>query len=127
MTPKPTSGSVFFDHWQACLRAHFVYVLRIGDHITEPTLRDVLLQTGQSEADLAALYDDARRLGPLDSSAVPDVEDADDEAAFSAEYEEAIGAAAVEPPAALPAAEDDDYAEEDDYGPVDTSGQMSMF
>jgi len=123
MTPKPTSGSVFFDHWQACLRAHFVYVLRIDDHITEPTLRDVLLHTGLSEADLDALYEDARRLGPLDPNAAPSI---DDESAFETEYEEPLDAAGGST-AALPTAEDDDYAEEDDYGPVDSDGQISMF
>lgn len=47
--------SIFFDEWQACLHAHYVHVLRIGDVVTEPTLRHVLHQTGISDEELAAL------------------------------------------------------------------------
>ncbi len=59
--------SIFFDEWQACLRAHYVYVIRAGDRVTEPTLRGVLLQTGLSETELAALREGALALGPPDS------------------------------------------------------------
>lgn len=52
MTPK---GTLFFDEWQACLRAHYIHVIRTHDAVTEPTLRYVLLTTGLTEADLAAL------------------------------------------------------------------------
>lgn len=58
--------SVFFDEWQACLRAHYVHVIRANDTVTERTLRHVLLQSGLSEADLDALWDEAAALGPLD-------------------------------------------------------------
>jgi hypothetical protein len=51
--------SVFFDEWRACLRAHYIHVLRTGDAITEPTLRQVLLQTGASDEDLRALQVEA--------------------------------------------------------------------
>jgi hypothetical protein len=60
--------SLFFDEWKACLRAHYVYVLRAGDHVTEPTLRQVLLQTGLSEEDLQALQEDAFALGTIEPS-----------------------------------------------------------
>lgn len=60
---------IFFDDWQACLRAHYVYVLRAEDAITERTLRGVLLQSGVTEAELAALHDRARALGPLEPDA----------------------------------------------------------
>ncbi len=128
MTPKTTSGNVFFDHWQDCLRAHFVYVLRIGDHITEPTLREVLLQTGLTEDDFAVLYDEADKLGPLDPNAAPVSEtDEDDFDAFEAGQDE-DSAAVGEPPAASSSSdEEDDYAEDDDFGSVDSSGQLSMF
>ena len=56
MTP---SGSLFFDEWQACLRAHYVHVIRTQDTITEPPLRSVLLATGLSEDELAALREEA--------------------------------------------------------------------
>ncbi len=60
---------VFFDEWQACLRAHYIHVLRVHDEITEPSLRGVLLQSGLSEDDLAALHEEADALGPLDPDA----------------------------------------------------------
>lgn len=53
--------SIFFDEWQACLRAHYVYVLRTNDTVTEPTLRHVLHQTGITDEELAALQ--AQALG----------------------------------------------------------------
>lgn len=56
---------IFFDEWQACLRAHYIHVIRINDEITEPSLRGVLLQSGLSEDDLAALREEAYDLGPL--------------------------------------------------------------
>lgn len=67
------SRGIFFDDWQACLRAHYVHVLRANDAITERTLRGVLLQSGVTEAELAALHDRALALGPLE----PDVDHVD--------------------------------------------------
>jgi hypothetical protein len=61
--------SIFFDAWQACLRAHYIHVIRTNDAITEPTLRAVLLQSGLSEDDLHDLYHEALALGPLDPDA----------------------------------------------------------
>jgi hypothetical protein len=58
--------SIFFDEWQACLHAHYIYVIRTGDTVTEPTLREVLLHSGLSEKELRALQDEALALGPLD-------------------------------------------------------------
>lgn len=56
MTPK---GTLFFDEWQACLRAHYVHVIRARDSVTEPTLRHVLLTTGLTEGELDALRAEA--------------------------------------------------------------------
>ncbi|NLE53273.1 MAG: hypothetical protein GX613_17900, partial [Chloroflexi bacterium] len=56
MTPN---GSLFFDEWQACLRAHYLHVIRMQDTITESTLRGVLLATGLSEDELEALRQEA--------------------------------------------------------------------
>lgn len=56
MTPK---GTLFFDEWQACLRAHYVHVIRTQDTVTEPTLRHVLLTTGLTEDELDALRAEA--------------------------------------------------------------------
>jgi hypothetical protein len=61
--------SIFFDAWQACLRAHYVHVIRTSDAVTEPTLRAVLLQSGLSDDELHALYQEALALGPLDPDA----------------------------------------------------------
>ncbi|MEL7675859.1 MAG: hypothetical protein AAGU78_19130, partial [Chloroflexota bacterium] len=56
MAPK---GTLFFDEWQACLRAHYIYVIRTQDTVTEPTLRHVLLTTGLTEDELDALRAEA--------------------------------------------------------------------
>lgn len=117
--------SLFFDDWQACLRAHYVYVLRAGDNVTELTLRQVLLQTGLSEQDLRALQEEAFALGAIE----PDME-------------------LMSPPPATPEGEPDDLqdlsdlpaeeieddtvAEEDkeeadDVPPVVPSGQLPLF
>jgi hypothetical protein len=64
---------IFFDDWQACLRSHYIYVIRAGDGVTEPTLRHVLLHSGVDEAELQALRAQAEALGPLDSDAPADI------------------------------------------------------
>jgi len=61
--------SIFFDEWQACLRAHYVHVLRTNDTVTEPTLRHVLHQTGITEEELAALQAEGLTGRPLPESA----------------------------------------------------------
>ncbi len=43
---------VFYEEWRACLRAHYMDVVRTGDSITEPTLRGVLLEAGFSESEI---------------------------------------------------------------------------
>jgi hypothetical protein len=60
---------IFFDDWQACLRSHYIYVIRAGDAVTEPTLRHVLVHSGVDEAELDALRAQAEALGPLDPDA----------------------------------------------------------
>ena len=56
MSPK---GGVFFDEWQACLRSHYLYVLRTQDWVTERTLSRVLLNSGLTDNDLARLQQQA--------------------------------------------------------------------
>jgi len=56
--------SIFFDEWQSCLRAHYIYVVRTNDKVTEPTLRSVLLHTGLTEDDIEALREQALALDP---------------------------------------------------------------
>ncbi len=60
-----STEDLFFEEWRACLRAHYQYVVRTEDTVTEPTLREVLLLTGLSEHEIEALYEEARARGPL--------------------------------------------------------------
>jgi hypothetical protein len=60
--------SIFFDEWQACLRAHYKTVIQQNDTITEPTLRGVLLQSGLTEDELRALAEEALTGAPLQAS-----------------------------------------------------------
>ncbi|NLX11370.1 MAG: hypothetical protein GXY36_17120 [Chloroflexi bacterium] len=53
------SRSIFFDEWQACLRSHYVHVIRNQDFVTEQTLRRVLQHAGLTEDDLLALQQEA--------------------------------------------------------------------
>jgi hypothetical protein len=80
--------SIFFDEWQACLRAHYAYVIHEQDMITLPTLREVLLNTGLSDNDLIILedmpLDDAPGsepdAAPVDYDDVDEISDAADAA-----------------------------------------------
>jgi hypothetical protein len=49
--------SIFFEEWRACLREHYLHVVRNNDAITEPTLRTVLLETGFTEDEINKLYE----------------------------------------------------------------------
>lgn len=49
----------FFNEWRACLQAHFMYVVCTQDEITEPTLREVLMDAGVSEVEIEAWYEAA--------------------------------------------------------------------
>ena len=51
--------SIFFEEWKAGLRAHYLHVVRINDQITEPTLRQVLLDAGVSEGEIERWYQEA--------------------------------------------------------------------
>jgi hypothetical protein len=102
--------SIFFDEWQACLHAHYIYVVRTQDTVTEPTLRHVLLQTGLDKTGVHVLHDQAQALGPLDPGAEPELA------------------------GSIPRGDDvltDDVFEEDDTAdgdtPVDDDPQLTMF
>ncbi len=47
--------SIFADEWRECLRAHYSYVQRLDDKVTERTLRGVMLEVGFTEAELREL------------------------------------------------------------------------
>jgi hypothetical protein len=55
------SRNIFLDEWRNCLCEHFIYVVRVQDSSTEPTLRGVLRETGFSEAEIEALYQEGLR------------------------------------------------------------------
>ena len=108
--------SIFFDEWQACLRAHYVHVLRTDDSVTEPTLRHVLHQTGIADEELAALQAEglAGRLAPASASDAPSAAERFDE-----------GGGDVE---SAPFAEDPALdAEGDDEPPFIPPGQLPLF
>ncbi len=50
---------IFFDEWRDCLKAHYLYVVRTEDHVTEPTLRGILLDAGITEGEIEAWYQEA--------------------------------------------------------------------
>ena len=111
--------SIFFDEWQACLRAHYVHVLRTNDSVTEPTLRHVLHQTGITDEELAALQAEglSGRLTPESASATPHAAESLDEGSGDAEF--------------APLAEDTLLAAEggegDEEPPFVPPGQLSLF
>ncbi len=75
MAPK---RSIFFEDWRACLHAHYEYVIRAGDTITEPTLRQVLQQTGLSDDELDAIRAEILSSASLEhATASGEVEQAD--------------------------------------------------
>lgn len=45
----------FYEEWRACLRSHYTFVLEVGDHVTEPSLRGVLFETGFTESEVFTL------------------------------------------------------------------------
>ncbi len=49
--------NVFYDEWRDCLAEHYIYVVRTQDHLTEPTLRTILLDTGFTPDEIDKLYD----------------------------------------------------------------------
>ena len=54
--------SIFFDDWRECLRSHFFHVVKINDAVTEPTLRNVLMDAGISPEEIDEWYAEAVRL-----------------------------------------------------------------
>ncbi|NDJ79097.1 MAG: hypothetical protein GYB65_22835 [Chloroflexi bacterium] len=68
-----STHSIFFEEWRACLRAHYMHVVRSGDTIAEPTLRQVLVQAGLRESELDAIRDEVLAEGAaMDEAAFDD-------------------------------------------------------
>ena len=67
--------SIFADEWRDCLRAHYTYVVRNNDKLTERTLRGVMFEAGFTEAELTELTVRATmRAEDMDADFVPDLE-----------------------------------------------------
>jgi hypothetical protein len=75
-----TAQNIFSDDWQACLRAHYIHTLRERDANNEQSLREVLLQVGFSEGDLALLQGQVPVFGvePSAAEGQPDTVDGAD-------------------------------------------------
>jgi len=58
----------FYTEWQACLRAHYQHVLREQDLVTEPTLHNVLLETGVTETEIQRIRHAVLMESPVDAS-----------------------------------------------------------
>jgi len=114
--------SIFSEEWRGCLRAHYMYVIRAQDTLTEQTLRHVLMQTGMGEDELLDLQRQALGYDPDPTQFAEDeIED------FTGEL---IDQQAPEPPAPiqeLPADLPDEDEEEDDDIPPVSSSQLSLF
>ena len=52
--------SIFYDDWRDCLQSHYMHVIRHNDHVTEPTLHNVLLRVGFSEDEIKEMAIRAR-------------------------------------------------------------------
>lgn len=61
--------SFFAKEWRDCLEAHYQYVIRTQDKVTEPTLHAILLRVGFSETAIEELAVKARM---RDTGAHPD-------------------------------------------------------
>lgn len=74
--------SIFSQEWRDCLRAHYSYVVRMGDHGTEKTLRNVMFEAGFREDEVKELYVLATaHVDDVDADFVPDMDIFAEEAA----------------------------------------------
>ncbi|MFN8449805.1 MAG: hypothetical protein U0521_14780 [Anaerolineae bacterium] len=48
--------SIFSQEWRDCLRAHYSYVVRMGDHGMKKTLHNVMIEAGFREDRVKELY-----------------------------------------------------------------------
>ena len=53
--------SIFFDEWRACLKAHYLYVVQNQDTVTEPSLRNVLIEAGVTEQEIEQWHIEAHQ------------------------------------------------------------------
>lgn len=126
--------SVFADEWRACLREHFMDVVRNRDRSTEKSLISVMHEVGFSESELAELRVRATmHVDDAPEDFVPDLEVleveeatihavAQPDEASDVQEEERVEAEVVEESLEAEEVEADDIPEEED-GPQ----QLSLF
>ena len=99
--------SIFSTEWRDCLCAHYTYVLRNRDAVTERTLRGVMINAGFTEGELKELYVLATaHVDDVGADFVPDAEFLEQDASASVSVavampQEAITAMLVEEAVAL--------------------------
>lgn len=111
--------SVFADDWRACLREHYMHVVRTGDRVTLPSLTLVMHEVGFTDGDLAEL----RVLATMRADDMP----AD---YVPPEVAQARTFAAVEvapEPDDLPPEPEPEIEDEPDAGDCDAPKQLSLF
>jgi|GEM_PF-1438484 len=98
--------SVFFDEWKACLREHYLHVVTTDDHVTEPTLRDVLIKTGFTPADINDLYIEAKTAtgNPIEALPYPETHHQNDVAPVQDDREDDPPPQIIETPPPIDAA-----------------------
>ncbi|MCC6802238.1 MAG: hypothetical protein IT319_05075 [Anaerolineae bacterium] len=129
--------SIFAEEWRDCLRAHYTYVVRMGDQGTERTLRNVMFEAGFGEDEVKELYVLATaHVDDVGAGFVPDMEIFEEGrlpvGVVVPEMPEAVEreplpdevAAELEPEADEPEAADD---EEDSPPPEPDVTQLSLF
>lgn len=132
--------SVFADEWRECLRAHYMYVVHVGDISTEPTLISVMQEAGFTETELAELrvratmhVDDVGADFQPDAAVVEMIKSQMEPAQAAAVMETVPEAVATETDEAegetdTPPAEEEPPPNEEYYAPPDDSPhQLSLF
>lgn len=120
--------SIFSEEWRACLRAHYTYVIRAQDALTEQTLRHVLLQTGMREDELADMRRQALGYDPYAASEAEIDAPQDEDEPVNKIFEQVAPppAAVEEPPADLVDTPSDNAPDDVLDNPVDTLPDDSL-
>lgn len=131
--------SIFSEEWRDCLRAHYSYVVRMGDQGTEKTLRGVMFEAGFGEDEVKQLYMQATaHVDDVGVDFVPNMEIFEEDTAMSiaVAMPEAAEPPEVEAEPELDAADleledaEADIAEMDDERPPEDDpgiAQLSLF
>lgn len=84
--------NIFADEWLECLEAHYIHVIRVKDHVTEPSLTIVMHSAGFNDSQLAELRVRATmHVDDVGADFVPDLDilESGDHAEAAAEVAEA--------------------------------------